>query len=87
MARADDGVVMRGLHTAIVDEADSVLIDEAVTPLIICQPRGNDSMREAARIATDLAAQLVRGVDYRPNPRFKEVDLLPAASVPLAGAA
>ena len=30
-----DGMVLRGLHTAIVDEADSILIDEAVTPLII----------------------------------------------------
>ena len=32
-----DGLVMRGLDTALVDEADSVLIDEAVTPLIISQ--------------------------------------------------
>jgi preprotein translocase subunit SecA len=30
-----DRLVQRGLHSAIVDEADSVLIDEAVTPLII----------------------------------------------------
>src|SRR5262249_51097562 len=33
-----DGLVMRGLHTAIIDEADSVLIDEAVVPLIISAP-------------------------------------------------
>src|SRR4029077_8361572 len=37
----DDGPVMRGLHSAIIDEADSVLIDEAVTPLIISAPRKN----------------------------------------------
>jgi len=30
---------MRGINTAIIDEADSVLIDEAVTPLIISQPQ------------------------------------------------
>ena len=37
---AQQGLVMRGLHTAIVDEADSVLIDEAVTPLIISGSAG-----------------------------------------------
>lgn len=30
-----DGLLMRGLHFAIVDEADSVLIDKARTPLIL----------------------------------------------------
>ena len=34
----NEELVMRGLGTAIVDEADSVLIDEAVTPLIISKP-------------------------------------------------
>ena len=43
------GTVMRGLHHAIVDEADSVLIDEAVTPLIISTPRQNELLREAVR--------------------------------------
>jgi preprotein translocase subunit SecA len=33
--RYNSGVVMRGLHFAIVDEADSVLVDEGRTPLII----------------------------------------------------
>ena len=32
---ATSGVVLRGLHFAIVDEADSVLVDEARTPLIL----------------------------------------------------
>jgi len=41
---------MRGLHTAIVDEADSVLIDEAVTPLIISAPR---KKRIVVRCGTD----------------------------------
>src|SRR5581483_4920971 len=35
MAIALDGVVQRGHHYAIVDEVDSILIDEARTPLII----------------------------------------------------
>jgi preprotein translocase subunit SecA len=32
-------MLVRGLHTALIDEADSVLIDEAVTPLILSAPR------------------------------------------------
>jgi preprotein translocase subunit SecA len=33
-----DGLVQRELHFAIVDEVDSILIDEARTPLIISGP-------------------------------------------------
>jgi preprotein translocase subunit SecA len=46
---AQNDFVMRGLDTAIIDEADSVLVDEAVTPLIICQPRVSDTMIEASK--------------------------------------
>ncbi|MFO1022175.1 MAG: translocase [Planctomycetales bacterium] len=35
---ADSGVVQRGLHFALIDEADSILIDDARTPLIIALP-------------------------------------------------
>lgn len=35
MARRVEDRVQRGLHVAIVDEVDSVLVDEARTPLII----------------------------------------------------
>ncbi len=38
--------VMRGLHFAIVDEADSVLVDEARTPLIITQETDADGERQ-----------------------------------------
>lgn len=82
-----ESLVMRGLHAAIVDEADSVLIDEAVTPLIICQPRRNDSMREASLVAATVAADLQRGVDYRVNAKFKEVDLLDPAGPKIDAAA
>src|SRR6185437_10102835 len=50
-AASRDGLVMRGLDTAIVDEADSILIDEAVTPLIISAARKNDELREASLAA------------------------------------
>jgi preprotein translocase subunit SecA len=38
MARSADSMVQRGHHFAIVDEVDSILIDEARTPLIISGP-------------------------------------------------
>ena len=44
MAKTHDGLVQRELHFAIVDEVDSILIDEARTPLIISGPvqKGED---------------------------------------------
>lgn len=38
----DSGVVQRGTHYALIDEADSILIDEARTPLIIALPQVSD---------------------------------------------
>lgn len=69
------GLVMRGLHTAIIDEADSVLIDEAVTPLIISQQRENPLLKEAGLTARSIVDGLVEGQDYRKNLRYKEIEL------------
>jgi preprotein translocase subunit SecA len=52
------GVVMRGLHFAIVDEADSVLVDEARTPLIISRQTDSDDERRWAEAALQLADEL-----------------------------
>ena len=52
-------LVMRGLHYAIIDEVDSVLIDEARTPLIISGQSGKStSLYQACDI---LARQLIKG--------------------------
>jgi preprotein translocase subunit SecA len=72
------GMVMRGLHTAIIDEADSVLVDEAVTPVIISQPHNNDSLTRACGIAAEAAAQLDKDLHYTCNLRYKEIELTPA---------
>ena len=54
-------LVLRDLHYAIIDEVDSVLIDEARTPLIISGQSGKStSLYEACDV---LAKQLVRGDD------------------------
>jgi preprotein translocase subunit SecA len=70
-----EGLVMRGLHTAIVDEADSVLIDEAVTPLIISQPQENAPLLESCRNAHAIAASLTPGIDYRIVLKYREITL------------
>ena len=73
--RLTDKIVQRGLHCAIVDEADSVLVDEAVTPLIISGRAPNPEQIEAFRQAADVAAQLRQEVDYRVNSHYREVEL------------
>jgi preprotein translocase subunit SecA len=73
-----DRVVQRGLAYAIIDEADSVLIDEAVTPLIISGEAPNAEQVETFREAAALAGELQAGRDYRVNQRFREVDLTEA---------
>ncbi len=75
---AQEGLVMRGLHTVIVDEADSVLIDEAVTPLIISAQKQNESLKEVVEIAHSICDPLVPKVDYDVNLRYREVELTDA---------
>ena len=56
-------LVLRGLHYAIIDEVDSVLIDEARTPLIISGESGKStSLYEMCDI---LARQMKRGADMK----------------------
>ncbi|MFO7900669.1 MAG: prepilin peptidase [Planctomycetota bacterium] len=69
-----DRVVQRGLHRAIVDEADSIMVDEAVTPLIISGDVPNEEQVAAFAEAAELAAQLERSADYRLDRRHKEVN-------------
>jgi preprotein translocase subunit SecA len=69
------GLVLRGLDTAIVDEADSVLIDEAVTPLIISRAQENRPLVEACRNVHHIAESLKSGVDYRVDFKYREVNL------------
>ncbi|MCU0688273.1 MAG: hypothetical protein MUE97_00810 [Phycisphaerales bacterium] len=52
------GPMVPGLVAALVDEADAVLIDEGVTPLIIAQPRRSDSMARVYQAADTIAAAL-----------------------------
>ena len=64
----DEQVVLRGLAFAIVDEADSVFIDEARTPLILSTMLGDSSNREPC----DAALAAARALEPK---RHFEVDL------------
>ncbi len=82
-----DALVQRGLHAAVVDEADSVLIDEAVTPAIIAKPAeqgaawgGEEHYRTAARIAAEFRS----GEDYVAAARLREVELTEKGRAKLA---
>lgn len=55
---------LRGLHFALVDEADSVLVDEARTPLIISGAAASEISGDAIARALELAATLEGGTDY-----------------------
>ncbi len=69
------GLVLRGIHTAFVDEADNILIDEAVTPLIISRQEPNEPLLEASRFAWRIAGELDKGADYQVSETFQEVEL------------
>lgn len=66
----------RELHYAIVDEVDSILIDEARTPLIISQPAGKSTERYA--LFAKLARKLDRDKDYTVDEKQRAVSLTPA---------
>lgn len=64
-ARRSERLVMRGLHFAIIDEADSILVDEARTPLIISGGASGAEEEIFFRQAFDFAGELTEGKDYR----------------------
>ena len=85
----DDGsargrVVMRGLHFAIVDEADSVLIDEARTPLIISQETKVEDEQRWTAEAFALIEGLVADVHFRVRPEERRLELTAAGRDELA---
>jgi preprotein translocase subunit SecA len=58
-------LLLRGLSFAIVDEADSVLADEARTPLIISAEVRDGQDAQLARQAIEIARHMQEGSDFR----------------------
>jgi preprotein translocase subunit SecA len=75
MAWQAQDMVQRGHHYAIVDEVDSILIDEARTPLIISGPASGEANRWFTEFA-NLATKLVPDVDYEVDEKKRTVGVL-----------
>ena len=69
------GPLIPGLHACLVDEADAVLIDEGVVPLIIARARREDEMAQIYKDAAEIARKLDDKVDYTVNYLQRRVDL------------
>jgi preprotein translocase subunit SecA len=72
--------LLRGLHLAIVDEADSVLIDEARTPLIISETLPDELGQDLYQQALDFGLQMVSPQHYELS-RDKQIHLNPAGEL------
>ena len=66
-----DQMVQRPLHYAIVDEVDSILIDEARTPLIISGP--GEKSTNLYQVLADVVSHFKEGEDYTVDEKQKTV--------------
>ena len=74
MALSPDDLVQRGHHYAIVDEVDSILVDEARTPLIISGPATEN--KQWYPVFARLARRLQRDLDYEVDEKKRTVSVL-----------
>ena len=74
--RRVEGCVLRGLVFAIVDEADSVFIDEARTPLILSATAEGGPLRETCDAAVAWARRLVAGEHFGIERAARRIQLL-----------
>ncbi len=70
--------LLRGLCMAVVDEADSILIDEARVPLIISELHDNEARQEAAADILRLAGGLNAGAHFTLSRHAMSASLTPA---------
>lgn len=75
MAVSKDDLVQRGHFYAIVDEVDSILIDEARTPLIISGPASGEANRWFTEFSK-IVRTLEPGVDYEVDEKKRTVGIL-----------
>ncbi|MAC83934.1 MAG: hypothetical protein CL624_07345 [Arcobacter sp.] len=67
--------VMQGMYTAIVDEADSVLADEALTPLVISESTDNEVLKDAIYCIFGLIKKFKNEIHYKVDEEFKDISL------------
>jgi preprotein translocase subunit SecA len=69
-------LLLRGLYYAIVDEADSVLVDEARTPLVLSAQGQSEEQVKVCRQALFLAGQMRDGTDFTLHLHERQLELL-----------
>lgn len=74
MVRSLDDVVQRGHNYCIVDEVDSILIDEARTPLIISGPV--DGSSQFYNVFSQLAPKMREGIHYEVDHKKRTIGVL-----------
>ncbi len=79
------GLLLRGLCFAIVDEADSVLIDEARTPLILSRNVPAPGLEQIVREAMEVAEGLEEGRDFRLSRDGRSADVTDSGRERIAG--
>lgn len=67
-------IVQRPFNFCIIDEIDSILIDEARTPLIISSAQGNNNINKLY-VAKALAKNLIRDVHFQIDEKRKDINL------------
>ena len=75
--RGASGLQVPGLFRVLVDEADSLLIDEAVTPLIISNSPQEEPNADLYNAANEIAVQLEMGKDFTIDRTVRQVDFTP----------
>jgi preprotein translocase subunit SecA len=73
-----DNLMLRGLHFAVVDEADSVCMDEATTPLIISgEETPQAGLERMYQQGYSLVELLIDGEDYKLTKQQRIIDITP----------
>ena len=67
-------------HMALIDEADSVMIDEAMTPLIISMPKKTGEDPKPYLLAKKITSKFVEGVDYKIEMPGKKIEVFDATN-------
>lgn len=70
---SQQGLKTRGLYSVIIDEADSILIDDATTPLIISGSQPDPALQRGILVARDIVDHLESERDYWIDPLHRDV--------------
>ena len=77
----NDNLIQSGAHdVALIDEADSVMVDEAMTPLIISMPGDGKDDPLPYQLAKKIADEFVEGKDYTLKMPQKKLELTESGS-------